>query len=496
MGRWGAWGIVLLVAAVALPAATVLGKGGEAGPIDEKATSCWPCHKDWANQNLKSFYDILPPPEAGAAVGQQFDYVVQLQNPWLQEVIFVEPALDLSNAPSLTFAGGPEPKVGVQIPGSIPVQPKQPAIPPDPSNPFGSPDGFVTFSVPVGITSLHVKLTPGDTTQTGPTLHLKAYQGVNQPTGAPTKDAKAGGPGQSVEVDLPAAGGNWTIEAVADQYTDLGAPKTGTSVPFIVTFDAKVDTAGKALLKQPQTVDVKKHSSFLFTFGLKAVKEPQPGETVRILVNGTMYYLHDLATTDDYANITKEGPKPLNVVMANNRVTVQAPADGGFPVVQPQNGATMDKLSEIVGYASAFLLISSIWTGGMFGKASRRQLNGVFGSAKRRVAFHNFLSYGILLAASAHTVLFIIETAFYWTLGVLWGGLAILSMFGLGITGAWQVGMIRRWNYGVWRWSHYGLAVAAILFTLVHMALDGVHFAFVQEALHWHDPLDPRKGIH
>jgi hypothetical protein len=51
--------------------------------------------------------------------------------------------------------------------------------------------------------------------------------------------------------------------------------------------------------------------------------------------------------------------------------------------------------------------------------------------------------------------------------------------------------MIRRWNYATWRWSHYGLAVASIVFTLVHFALDGAHFGFVQEWLGWNDPIVP-----
>ena len=42
------------------------------------------------------------------------------------------------------------------------------------------------------------------------------------------------------------------------------------------------------------------------------------------------------------------------------------------------------------------------------------------------------------------------------------------------------------------RYPDYGMAIAAIVFTLVHMALDGVHFGFVQEAIDWNDPLDPR----
>jgi hypothetical protein len=62
-------------------------------------------------------------------------------------------------------------------------------------------------------------------------------------------------------------------------------------------------------------------------------------------------------------------------------------------------------------------------------------------------------------------------------------------MLGLGVTGALQVPMIRRWSFAAWRWSHYGLAVATIVFTLAHMGLDGAHFSAVQDWLGWDDPL-------
>jgi hypothetical protein len=497
---WRRWGVVLLVAAVALPAATVLGKGGEAGPIDEKQTSCWPCHKDWANQKLTSFYDIVPPPEAGAAVGEEFSYVVQIQNPWLQAISHIEPTLDLSKAPSLQFAGGPDPIVGKVFPGAISLDPGQFT---NPAAVGGPQAGSVVVPVPVGMTDVTLTLKPDTGSPNGPALQMQVYPGSTA-TGQPKAQSAKGSPGGVVTLQvgpdkiLGADGlgyGNWTVKVVADTPQDLGVP-SGNKVPFKVVEDARAESTGSAVLTQPQNVDIAKHSSFLLTFGLKATKDPAPGESVRLVVNATQHYDHKLASTDNYANVTKEFTQPLSVVARDGKVLVIAPKSAGFTIAQPHNGATMDTVAEAVGYATAFLLISSIWTGGMFGKASRRQLNGVFGTAKRRVAFHNFLSYGILLAASAHTVLFIVETAYYWTLGVLWGGLAILSMFGLGITGAWQVGMIRRWNYATWRWSHYGLSIAAIAFTLVHMGLDGVHFSFVQEALHWHDPLDPRKGIH
>ncbi|MEA3165581.1 MAG: hypothetical protein QOJ26_447 [Thermoplasmata archaeon] len=498
MGVWGRWGIVLLALAVAIPVTTVLGKGGEGGPIGERDTSCWPCHVGWADP-LKSFYNFIPPAEAGARPDQEFDYVVQLQNPWLQDIVFIEPSLDISKAPSLQFAGGPEPINGLELDGTVTVQPGGT----DPSQPFSGSTGSVPVFMPLGVTLVDITLTPVDTGSTGPTLTMNLYTGTTEPNGAPAKTESAPGPGGSVAfhfataAEVAAVGGggsNWTIEATVQDFADLGVPQQAGRIPFKVVVTARAETTDLTRLIQPQNVHIAKRTSFLFTYRLKAVGEPGANETVALGLNGTMYYEHDDSSTDDWANVTKLYDKELKVSLApDGRVIVTGPSDAGFVVAQPKNGASIDTLSEVIGYGSAFLLIASIWTGGMFGKASRRQLNSVFGSAKRRVAFHNFLSYGIILFAAVHTTLFIIETAYYWTLGVLWGGLGILSMLGLGVTGAWQVGMIRRWNYAVWRWSHYGLAVAAIVFTLAHMALDGVHFAFIQESIDWSDPLDPRS---
>lgn len=506
MGAWGSaaspsrkarWALVLLALAVAIPAAT-LGRGGEGGPIPEKSTSCWPCHVSWPDP-LKTFYTVLPPPEAGAAVGEEFDFTVQLQNPWLHEIIFVEPALDLTNAPSLQFSGGPEPITDLVLEDVVTLRPQVP--PTDPARPWAGSSGFVAAEIPIGVTYVSVLLSPLDTNeQTGPRFGMNIYTGTTEPAGNPARTIAPAGNGRPVELILPTAGevgtlgtGNWTIEATVADAGDVGVPRGGT-LPFAVTINARAETSDVTVLVQPQNTDIQKRSSFLFTYGLKAVKEPAPGETVAVAVNGTMFYEHDDKGTDSHANVTKAFEQPIAVQLApDGRVILVGPTDAGFVVVQPKNGASIDTLAEAVGYASAFLLVSSIWTGGMFGKASRRQLNGVFGSAKRRVAFHNFLSYGILLLAVIHTVLFIVETAYYWTLGLIWGGLAILAMVGLGVTGAWQVAMIRRWNYAFWRWSHYGLAVAAILFTVVHGFFDGVHFGFFQDAIGWDDPLDPRS---
>jgi hypothetical protein len=222
---------------------------------------------------------------------------------------------------------------------------------------------------------------------------------------------------------------------------------------------------------------------------------PAPGETVGLELLGHAHYDHqqkDRSDKDD-ADFSKPYGVPILVSGDGSQVTLSATAVAG-PAPAVHNGATMATVAEAVGYATAFLFLSSTAAGGMFGKASRRWMNSLFGTARRRVAFHNFLSYGLLLAAAVHTALFLVEAAYAWTVGLLWGGLAVLCLLGLGVTGALQVPIIRRWSYATWRGWHYGLAVAALALSAAHMGLDGQHFADLQRLLHWRDPLGQALG--
>ncbi len=502
---WARVGLLALVLAVALPAATVFAqRGGEGGPVGERDTTCWPCHVGWSPP-LKTFFNILPPPEAGAAVGQPFDYVVQLQGAWTPPgdgpyITYYEPTLDLSAAPSLGFFSD-APPFHQDLSGSVPAA--------DPANPTAPQSAFVVTNVPLGSTELTVALDPDDPSAlSGGDFVLNVYPGMSAPSGAPALTVDSAGRGGSEVLQLQGADaflglgyGNWTLEAVVKPVTPGTDPGSLLGLPPVQarTFTVKVDAAtkdtGERAQAQPIRETVPKGGGALLRFHLRASGPPAEGEVIRLVVNTTEYYKHNDAGTDNYANVTKAYSADVPVAFEDPRVVLRTALDPSTTVAggTVQNGATLDTMSEGIGYGTAFLLVSSIWTGGMFGKASRRQLNGVFGTAKRRVAFHNFLSYGLMLFAAVHTVLFILEVTYYWTLGLIWGGLALLSMLLLGVTGAFQVQMIRRWNYGFWRWSHYGLAVAAIVFTLVHMGLDGVHFGFVQERLGWDDPLDPRN---
>ncbi|HLF16739.1 MAG TPA: ferric reductase-like transmembrane domain-containing protein [Candidatus Thermoplasmatota archaeon] len=483
----------LLVVAilVAVAALAVAQRGGESGFVPEKATTCWPCHESW-NPPLRSMYDIIPPPSAGASSGAGFDYTVRIRNPWLADLTYLEPTLDLSEAPSLAFAGGREP-TDASVDGTLTVNPSTPTEP---------QRGFVVVEVPEGASSLRLTLTPGSSDAAlGPDLRMRIFPGATAPTGSPDTVVNEAGRGAAEVFEVPGPAGfrsrgygNWTVEAeylAVDPATGTAQPTPGSSIPFTVRAEARFDVSGESAQVLARRTQVAPDGSSLFSWHLLAVGEPEFGEYARLRVNTTSYFKHlPSSDADDYGNFTKS----LDVAVLGRDGGVFLEPQG-LVIAAPQTvvGVSMARISEAVGYVSAFLLIASVWTGGMFGKASRRQLNRMYGSAKRRVAFHNVLSYGLTVAALAHTVLFVVETDYHWTVGLLLGGIGILAMLFLGVTGALQVPMIRRWNYATWRWSHYGLAVAAILFSALHMALDGQNLANWFQWVGWEDPLVPKN---
>lgn len=463
-------------------------------PKPERFTTCWDCHQVVQGNSppLATFANLVPPTQAGAALGEPFDYLVQVQNAWTHEARSARVELNLTNAPSLAFASDIDPLREVlsgviEYDAAAATEPQQTAL---------------TYDIPFGHTHLEVRLRPSDTSAVGPDLALLVYPGSSSAQGdAIVVDAARRG-GEEVFVvtdrqDMATYGyGNWTFAAQARLLPEdptLGpALPAGMQVDFEIALDAFAAPSEERVAAVGNRVLVPAGSTTQLPFRLVGVAVPGPGESVAVKVDLWVHYTHQTAGPDDDENATKEHPRTIPVVDG-----------GGFPVLRSEfapdtdvfvgvhNGPTMATLSEAVGYAATFLLVASLVSGGLFGKASRRGLNALFGTAKRRVAFHNFLSYGLTAAALVHLVLFVVEAAYHWTLGFIWGGFAILALLGLGVTGAIQVPLVRAWGYAGWRWTHFALAMAALAFTLVHVVLDGVHFADLQEAVGWSNPLEP-----
>ncbi len=437
------------------------------------------------------------------AVGDVFDLSAELINIWTGQQLDMFVTLDISAAPSLRFVGGQDP-VDQTVADAISFEPAAP----DPLNPD---QNFLTepsrtavqVEVPSGATALRIELIPDDASpQSGADLAMRLYDARSDPEGDPVLILDEAGQGGSEVFRAPSAGevatggfGTWIIEA------ETTLQKSGLQDPQNIGFSVRMDAWFNLTEETQQVIDkagpVTKGSREIFVWSLSLIEQPAEGEEIRVYANATTFYDHLAPKPDggkaDYANITVMNAAPL---VPTQNGTYQVGLELADIVVSdvPLGEVTMAAISEAIGYAATMLLLASIITGGIFGKATRRWQNNLFGSARRRVAFHNFLSYGIIGAAIAHTTIFVIDSIepnYPWQLGLLWGGLAILCMFGLGVTGAVQVPMIRRWNYSVWRWTHFSLTIGAIVFTLVHMMLDGQNFGFIQEAIGYEDPISP-----
>ncbi|HUR61708.1 MAG TPA: ferric reductase-like transmembrane domain-containing protein [Candidatus Thermoplasmatota archaeon] len=472
------WIPVVLLALVAAGATAAV---QERGPLPIQESSCWECHSQWTPP-LKVPAQVIPL-ASSAKVGSVLPAALQVRNAWQAEMRHVMLDIDLTRAPSLAFVATTPP---LHTNTTLTLQP-------DPTQPGTTQAQQTAMTLNASATQSQLIVRPSSTDAVaGPRLVAV----LTYPDGRTIRHL-APGRGQSivlagaldhtvgpigVRVELPG------LQPDAGNITNY-MPPTAT-VHVTVQADAWFDTATQrqSAISIPVQID---HGKFKVLGGLNftIMQAAQVGENIRFRLNTTVFYHHTTSGAQDWGNWTQE-PVEVSVEQVGDRVAFVG-ASAPPPAPAPLNGPTMTTVGETVGYAASFLIVSSISSGGMFGKASRRGINNLFGSAKRRVAFHNFLSYGLILAAGAHMVLFLLDGDYSWTRGILWGGGGMLALLGLGVTGALQVHLIRRWNYDAWRWTHYGMALAVIVLTIVHLLLDGKHFGPVQGALGYTDPLHP-----
>ncbi|MGB1697798.1 MAG: ferric reductase-like transmembrane domain-containing protein [Thermoplasmatota archaeon] len=468
-----------------------------ANPINSEPTNlaeseCYRCHEQGGGSfgpPLQAMYFVTPPEDLELAVGTPFLYEIQVQNGWNAQLMDIEATMDLSEAPSFGFSSGQEPyKRGYDGTLAVEANLEERVVQLD-------------IDVPLGVTDLLVQLRPATTdSPLAPDLALRVWPGTASRDGDPvTADSETAGgteryhaKGANTLADL--GYGKWAIEVVEEN--PLLSPSGILAQDFSVDVQGWFNVTGERQkrVSSPEVLEGQDVSDSLFApIAWTLLAENEPGdEIVRITVNATAFYEHPGTTSEGYDiwryTQTVEIPVQGGSVTGGDEITF---VNDGVPKTPTDSGVVIpwDRIGEIMGYFSTFLILVSVYTGGMFGKATRRHQNKLFGNAKRRIAFHNFLSYGIILMAVAHTVLFLLEPGYPWTLGLIWGGVAILCMLGLGVTGAMQVPMIRKWNFGTWRWWHFGLAIAVIVFTIVHILLDGANFTEIADAIGWKDPL-------
>jgi hypothetical protein len=215
------------------------------------------------------------------------------------------------------------------------------------------------------------------------------------------------------------------------------------------------------------------NEAYTFQFKLK-VRDVEGLQRMRYGGIAVAYHQHTDKNIGDIGNYDKWNT--MQYETGAQLIVLGAEVTGGADLLGP----VFRRWGQVLGIASSFLVIPSLVFGGTFGKGSVTWMNKAFGGPRRRVLFHNSMSFWLLGLALLHMLLFLYEAFWNWSHGLVWGGLALACMIGLGVTGATQRAFVARWGFNRWRFVHFAMGILVAVFVLVHMVADGSHFAFAR----------------
>lgn len=453
-------GLLAVLFVVALPA-----WGQEAiEPSGELATAeCYGHHK---TEGFRSM-DLFPKVVAEAPKGQSFPLELTVTNPWLHELQQVNGFVNISGAPGLSFPGERDP-APFAFPGTISQNPGSASH--DVQVDENATEMIVSLVGTVPSTPLGTRVQPTDydLVVTSPDGSIVLVDPNDRNTDPPAGVQEKGTPVELVKVDqlnLTQAGpGTWKV---AVNYR--GVQPTGT-YEVAATVYYNLSRSSELIVKGPDVIAP--GESYTFTFTVNA-KDSSALQALRYGARATAYHEHTDRAIGDVGEYDK-----WNTFTFPLGTELRYGTSGGPGLVKVDTlGPVVRKWGQVLGFAGSFLIIPSLVVGGTFGKGSVEGLNKMFGSPRRRVLFHNALSFSLLGIALLHMLVFFYESFWNWSHGLVWGGLALACMIGLGVTGATQRAFVAQWGFTRWRFVHFSMGILVVVFVLVHLLADGSHLA-------------------
>lgn len=464
-----------LVAVLLLAGAPSAGQGMTEAQGELTSAECYGHHKAEGFRSM----DLFPTVVEEVPKGQDFLFQMTIRNPWLHDLQNVFAYVNVSDAPGIALEGGRDPEESTLPSETI----------------AGGPRGYTTKEYPIPVapnaTELLVRIEGNPGTQipaplvrdaradfdltltspdggiviTGPDPYADANADIVQDTSVPTWIEEI----RVNQLNLTNAGpGDWKLTVAYRGFDQTGQFSLFTGAYYNVT--------GILLMPGPALLGPNEEAQFTFKLKVKDVDGIQ-----RMRYGGIAVAYHE--HTDK--NIQNEGDYDKWNTMEFTTGT-ELRVQGG-PVVTTGGadllGPVLRRWGQVLGFAGSFLIIPSLVVGGTFGKASVVKLNAWFGGPRRRVLFHNSMSFWLLGIALLHMLLFLYEVFWNWSHGLVWGGLSLASMIGLGVTGATQRTFVARWGFNRWRFVHFAMGILVVVFVLIHLVADGSHFAPVRELL-------------
>ena len=444
-------------------------------PAGELADAeCYGHHKQ---EGFRSF-DLYPRLIEEVPKGQEFEFEMLIRNPWLHEVQDLYGYVDVTNAPGIALEGGKDPVENPLAGEAI-------------EHPRGGVDGYAsrTYDIIVeeNATEIYIRIAGSNGTQ----VPLPAFRDKSadfdlmltspggevvltgpdpsDPAASLLTDDSIGTVVEEIRVNqrnLTAGGpGTWQLQVAYRGFDATGTYDLFTGVYYNVT--------GIILMPGPPVLGP--NEEYAFTFKLR-VKDVDGLQSMRYGGIGVAYHEHTDKNIGDIGNYDKWNTMQFETGAELRISGAQVDTGGGADLLGP----VLRRWAQVLGIASSFLIIPSLVFGGTFGKGSVVTMNKWFGGPRRRVLFHNTMSFWLLGLSLLHMFLFLYEAFWNWSHGLVWGGLALACMIGLGVTGATQRRFVARWGFNRWRFVHFAMGILVVVFTLVHMVADGSHFAFAR----------------
>lgn len=470
--RWLLLGLLAAAAAVLILALPAVGQTAPKGNTGD--ARCLSCH---AAEGM-TYVTIGKPTLSQVGRGDEFNVTFSILTPWKHHLEKNSFSLNLSQAPGLSFVGGEAPVV-TSADGSV--------------EPGGMREHV--FSTTSNTTELHVTaLFAGGPLPAGETrfLRLVAPGGrpFNSTDGAQVTYNAGGAPAVHLAGEDLIAGGTGEWKAIVIRQLRVASPVPlvpggPSDVAYEVTMGVYGNVTGVNEIYVQGAPRINEGESTSFTFALKAAPDMPSGARI-------LYKVRTTAIADVPTDHPDGHPADMQDVGLWVQWDTLPPIQAGEETVQ--GGAVLERptssdlyplmraWSYAVGYGSTFLVIPALVLGGTFGRGTVTWLNKVSLGARRRVLWHNASSFGLLAFGLAHMLLFLLEPAKNWTIGMLWGGSAIACLILLGVTGAMQRRFVERWGFATWRYMHFGISTLMVAFILLHLGLDGTNFKFVRDA--------------
>ncbi|MGA1793384.1 MAG: hypothetical protein ACMUHM_05490 [Thermoplasmatota archaeon] len=392
---------------------------------------CEECHSGFQP------FSVTPDSPTEVPEGQEFDYRLIIENPWLHELRNVQVVLDLSEAPNLaSAAGGDDTQVTEDIDGSISAG----------SRVTG------TIAVETGASEILLQMYYADPIIFAGDLNLA----LSGPEGGrwtsdlsdTTEVIRVGreeilgeGPGEYT----------WTIESEAafrsvDYYLTTAVTYSGASIVVL-----EMDSIGST---ESSTAEFRLTSS------------GRGENVVSFMVTAEAYHDHggNQPDTDVYQD---DGSSEISI---GDTYSYSSPRSS------ISTATALWYSGRVLAFVTVFLFVTSFLTGGSI-LPVKKWLDK---RMKKRTKFHCAVSFLTVKLALVHLIVLYAGLYSGTYKGIFLGGLTLLLMIGLGLTGLFKQRIVPRIGEPNWRKVHFWLSIVVLVLIAIHAVKEGTDLAFLR----------------